>query len=511
MIKFSLTEDRKWLKMISYDDILEFRQLQITFTKQVKNHWLYKKKGWNGEIAFFYKDKFLSSGLWGELVKMGKQHDIPIEIEGLDKLFFDITEEDFKKWVADFFEGSERAPRDYQIDAAYKIIRYRLSTQELATNAGKTLIVFMVVAYMFSQGLSKNFLMVVPNTNLILQAVEDFQEYEAHRATKIGIKTQMVYGGSEDKKKEGSNVVIGTFQSLVKSESEFLSAFEVVMVDEAHFTNCLSIKKILTKCVNAQWKFGLSGTLGDPNVADYFTLQQFLGPIVKTISPDFLFKNDYATPVDIRVIRMNYLPEEARKKLLDLKLQMKETDPTHVYNLERKLVVRDRNRLNFICKFIAKTSKNSLVLFQSVQDQYGMAIYNRLKEITHDKEIYYVDGDISTDLREEYKVRMKTGSNRILIASFKTFSTGISIPNLHNLFLVESYKSEIIIKQSLGRMMRKHDDKDVTIVVDFVDDFSYKNKLNYLMKHSAERIEIYKRENFQYKVYDVNIDIDMDG
>jgi hypothetical protein len=60
-------------------------------------------------------------------------------------------------------------------------------------------------------------------------------------------------------------------------------------------------------------------------------------------------------------------------------------------------------------------------------------------------------------------------------------------------------------------MMRKHDDKEVTIVVDFVDDLSYKSKLNYLMKHSAERIEIYKRENFQYKIYDVNIDIDMDG
>lgn len=511
MIKFALTEDKKWLRMISYDDILEFRQLQISFTKNVKNHWLYKKKGWNGEIAFFYKDKFLPAGLWGELIRMGKEHHIELELQGIENLFYPITEEEFNVWVGEFFKGSERLPRDYQIDAAYKIIRYGLSTQELATNAGKTLIVYMVVAYMMSKGLAKKFLMVVPNTNLILQAVEDFQEYEQHRDNKVGIRTQMVYGGSEDRKKEGANFVIGTFQSLVKMDQEFLEQFDVVMVDEAHFTNCVSIKNILTKCTNAQWKFGLSGTLGDPKVADYFTIQQFLGPIVKKISPDFLFQNNYATPVDIRVIRMNYLPDEARKKLLDLKIQMKETDPTHVYNLERKLVVRDRNRLNFICNFIAKASKNSLVLFQSVQDQYGMAIYNRLKEITSDKEIFYVDGDISTDLREEYKQRMKTGNNRILIASFKTFSTGISINNLHNIFFVESYKSEVIIKQSIGRMMRKHDEKEVAVVIDFVDDFSYKNKLNYLMKHSEERIEIYKRENFQYKIYNVNIDIDNEG
>lgn len=506
MLKFSLTEDHKWLKLVSYDDILEFRQLQISFTKQVKNHWLFKKKGWNGDIAFFYKDKFLPTGLWGELVRMGKEHHIEIEIENLDKLFFDITEEDFNAWATEFFEGSEKPPRDYQIDAAFKIIRYRLSTQELATNAGKTLIVYMVVAYMMSKGLADKFLMIVPNTNLIIQAVEDFQEYESHRMNKVGIKTQMVYGGSDDKMKEGANFVIGTFQSLVKSTSEFLSQFQVVMVDEAHFTNCLSIKKILTNCINARWRYGLSGTLGDPKIADYYTIQQFLGPIVKKITPDFLFSNDYATPLDIRVIRMNYLPDESRKKLLELKVQMKETDPTHVYNLERKLVIRDRNRLNFICNFIAKASKNSLVLFQSVQDQYGMSIYNKLKEITHDKEIFYVDGDISPELREEYKERMKTGNNRILIASFKTFSTGISINNLHNIFFVESYKSEVIIKQSIGRMMRKHEDKEVAIVVDFVDDFSYKNKLNYLMKHSNERIEIYKREKFKYKIYDVNID-----
>lgn len=511
MLKFTLTEDKKWLRLDDYQDILEFRQVEITFTKSVKNAWLYKKKGWNGEIAFFYKSKFLPAGLWGELTRMGKEHNIEIEISGLERLFYDISEEEFKEWVDEFFAGSDKPPRDYQIDAAYKIIRYALSTQELATNAGKTMIVFMVFAYMLSKGLSNSFLMVVPNTNLILQAVEDFHEYEAHRPTKIGIRTQMVYGGSEDRKKEGANVVIGTFQSLVKADVEFLSKFEAVMVDEAHFTNCLSIKQILTKCTNAKWRFGLSGTLGDPKVADYFTIQQYLGPIVKKITPDFLFQNDFATPVDIRVIRMNYLPEDAKQKLMVLKNQMKETDPTHVYNLERKLVVRDRNRLNFICKFIAKTSKNSLVLFQSVQDQYGMAIYNRLKEITHDKEIFYVDGDISTDLREEYKLRMKTGTNRILIASFKTFSTGISINNLHNIFLVESYKSEIIIKQSIGRMMRKHDDKEVAIVVDFVDDFSYKGKPNYLMKHSNERIEIYKREKFQYKIYDVNIDIDMEG
>ena len=504
MIKFALSEDKRWFRLIAYDDILEFRQIQISFTKQVKNSWLFKKKGWNGNVVFFLKDTFIPAGLWGEISKMGKEHKIDIELEGVERLFFDIELDKFTEWVNEFFKDAEKQPRDYQIDAAYKILRYRLSLQELATNSGKTLIMFMVFSYMILNGISNNILMIVPNTTLILQAIDDFKQYDPQN--KVGIITQLIYGESKERSIEGANLTIGTFQSLKNAEDEFLERFDSVCCDEAHFANCMSIKYILTKCKNAEWKFGMSGTLGDSKYADFFTLQQFLGPVVKKITPDFLFQNDYSTPVDIRIIRMNYLPEDARKKLIELKAQMKDTDPIHVYNLERKLVIRDRTRLHFICDFIAKASKNSLVLFQSVEDQYGMQIYNRLKEITHDKEIFYVDGSISTGLRDEYKDRMKTGSNRILIASFKTFSTGISIDNLHNIFLVESYKAEVVIKQSLGRMMRKHDDKDVAIVVDFVDDFSYKKTLNYLMKHSNERIEIYKREKFKYSIYNIDID-----
>ena len=154
---------------------------------------------------------------------------------------------------------------------------------------------------------------------------------------------------------------------------------------------------------------------------------------------------------------------------------------------------------------ILKTTKNSLVLFQDVESKYGRQIYDLIREKNPDKEVFYVDGSTSDANREEYKTRMKSGSNRILIATFLTFATGISIPNLHNIFLVESYKSEILIKQSLGRMMRLHDDKDVAIVFDFVDNFTWKNKPNYLMKHSNERLEIYKREKFMYKIYDINL------
>jgi type I site-specific restriction endonuclease len=92
-----------------------------------------------------------------------------------------------------------------------------------------------------------------------------------------------------------------------------------------------------------------------------------------------------------------------------------------------------------------------------------------------------------------------------MVASFGTLSTGVSVKNIHNIFLVESYKSEVLIKQSLGRGMRLYEGKERVNIIDFVDDFSYNGSMNYLMKHSLERIEIYKREKFEYKTYEITL------
>lgn len=86
-----------------------------------------------------------------------------------------------------------------------------------------------------------------------------------------------------------------------------------------------------------------------------------------------------------------------------------------------------------------------------------------------------------------------------------TLSTGISINNIHNIFLVESYKSEVIIKQTIGRLMRLYKDKDFATVVDFVDDFSYKKKKGIIFKHSEERKKIYKKDNYPIEEFKIKL------
>ena len=507
MIKFNLSEDNQWLILAQCTDEVEKKQVELSLTKKIHNwyfHPLVKKKIWDGSINFidkrgpFWK---IPIGLWSEVLEIGKEYGYEFHIEGIERLFLtDLKLEDFKAWVDEFFEDSDIEPRDYQIEAAWKIVKFRYSVSEIATSSGKTLISFMIFAFLKSQGYIRKFLMIVPSTNLVIQGTEDFEDYGID---KIGSKIQQIGGGS--KMREGCDVVIGTFQSLVKKDKDYFEEFDAVFIDEAHHTNSTSIKKIMSNCMHTGWRFGLTGTLTKRGSADHLTIQQYLGPVLVEISPDFLFRNNYATPVAIKIVILDWLSPEYKDKLAELKSSSEKMEGNDLYNLERKLVISNKARLNYIVDFINKTSKNSLVLFQSVKDEYGRNIWNGIRETNATKEAFYVDGDTNEQLREEYKSRMETGENKVLIATYGTFSTGISINNLHNIFLVESYKSEVLIKQSLGRGMRKMEGKERVNIIDFVDDFSTVGYKNYLMKHSEARIAIYKNENFDYKIFRVTL------
>ncbi len=508
MLKFVLSDDKNWLSLVHFDEDYERKQIEISLTKKIHNHFfhpLVKKKHWDGAICFV--DKRLPIwripiGLWSELYHIAQKYKIGIEIEGMESIIDSfLTLEEYTKWCNDFFEEKTFKPRDYQIEAAWKIIKFKLSVSEIATSSGKTLIAFMVLAYLKKVHNVSKFLMVAPNTNLVMQGAEDFEEYGLEDLDNCEL--QQIHGAN--KKKISSGLMIGTYQSLVKMPEDFFDDVQAVFVDEAHQTSAASIKKVLSLCKDSVWRFGLSGTLANKNTAEYLTIQQFLGPLIMEISPKFLFDNNYATPVSIKIVKMDWLDPEVKQKLAKLKENKTEIEGNEIFNIERKLVVNSDARLDYVLNFILKTSKNSLVLFQSVGEGYGKRIYEGIRERSNDREAYYIDGDTDPDKREIFIQRMEEGVNKILVASFGTLSTGISIKNIHNIFLTESYKSEVLIKQSLGRGMRLFEGKEKVNIIDFVDDFSWEGKENYLLKHSKERIEIYKKEQFDYKVYEIKI------
>lgn len=505
MLSLKVSDDLQNLVLVDFDEDVERKQLEISLTRKIHNsHFnpLVKQKIWDGSICFVDKKSpiwKIPIGLWSEVLEICEKYKLEVQIEGLERIIEEISLEDFTDWCNEFFSDKKFKPYDYQIKAAWNIIRFKYSVLEIATSSGKTLIAFIVLAYLKKvKGIDK-FLMIVPNTTLIMQGAEDFEEYGLEDV--LGCELQMIHGGNKNKKPSG--LMIGTYQSLVKQDPSFYEGVEAVFVDESHQGSSKSIKEIISKCKDSKYRFGLSGTFTNRKSAEYLTIQQFLGPLVMEISPKFLFENKYATPVAIKVVKMDWLEEDLKQKLNELKKSKVDVEGNDIFNLERKLVVQSEKRLKFVVDFIKKTSKNSLVLFQSVADGYGRRIYDLLREVQADKEVFYIDGDTDPVQRDYFKSQMEKGNNKTLVASFGTLSTGVSIKNIHNIFLCESYKSEVLIKQSLGRGMRKLEGKEKVNIIDFVDDFSYDGNMNYLLKHSFERIEIYKREKFDYKIFDV--------
>lgn len=497
-MKLELSEDNKYLIIVEATDI-EFEQLRICLTRKVNGwrfHPLVKQGHWDGCVSYLIKDKFIPAGLWKEITDICKKYNFDIEIDGIRRLFDNsIKYEEFEEWVKTHFKDFNMEIRSYQIEAAYKVLKNRVCVAELATSAGKTLISYIIVSYLLQKELCKKILFIVPNVSLVTQGVGDFKMYARFVENPVKIKFQEVYSGQAVKPEY--NFVIGTYQSLSKKSKEYFEDFDAVIVDETHKVKAQSIKQILEKCTTAVYRFGLSGTIPKPETLDRLTLMSYTGPLITEVSANYLASEGFVTKCRVQVIEMDYATDEVKAAFANIS---RSSGRKELYQMEQDYMIKNDDRLKFISNVIGRSTKSSLVLFHRIE--HGQKLYKLLRE-KFKRPIYYVDGGTGTDTRDTYKDRMEKNDDVILIASFGTFSTGISIKNIHNIFFTESFKSEIVVRQSIGRGLRLHKDKELLTIIDFVDNFSYDGWDSYLYKHGKERQRIYKEQKFSYAVKQV--------
>lgn len=490
----TLTEDNQFLRIDDATE-LELEQITISLTKRIDS-WrfnpLVKRGVWDGYVSYIKDDKWIPAGLWRYVLQVCKDYNLEIEINGIKRLLDpNINAEKFEQWANDFFKGAEITPRDYQIETAYNILKFRKCLAELATSAGKTLISFLTIAYMLEKGKAEKILMIVPNVSLVIQAHEDFHDY--NYMNRIPLKIQQIFAGQ--KIKSNKNIIIGTYQSLTKKDAEYFAQFDAVLVDETHKAKSASIKTILQKCTNAQYKFGLSGTIPKDGTLDKLTLMSQTGPVISEVKAAFLQEQGHIAKCFVKVIEMNYATDSQR--LAFQELAQNKYENKDVFQLEQHFVITSDARLEFISSVIGRVPRNSLVLFHRIE--HGKRLYEKLRQESN-KRVYYVDGGTDKDIREEYKKKMESGDEVVIVASYGTFSTGISIKKIHSIFFTESFKSEVIIRQSIGRGLRQHESKDKVLIIDFVDNIRTQEWDNYLWKHGKVRQSIYKQEKFEYNI-----------
>ena len=467
---------------------------------------------WDGTIDQF-KNGIIRYGLWKEVYKCCKEHGYKFDINKDDFPFdFSITEEQVKKFCDEFYAGYKVAPTEknpegiftpyeHQINAVFNMLKFKFGLIEVATAGGKSLIfatfMFYILKYIKPDA---KFLLIVPRMSLVTQFYDDVIDYNQgfhkEQQNPFDIKIEEVFSDKPRKVREGEtpNLYIGTYQSLVNYPKEYYDKFDVIVTDESHSAKAKSLDTILTKTFGkAQYRIGLSGTYPGDLSAEYLTIQSLMGPKLVNVKSKLLMEKGLISEVKINVMILNYGEHDFAERIHMIK---KRGDGQKAYLLEREYAQKSLKRKIFFRKLVDKFNNNSLILFHNIE--YGTELFEYLRDNIIDKHFYYIDGSTSKEKREVIKKLMEVTDDKpkILVASFGTFSTGINIRAIMNIVFADSFKSDQIIRQSIGRGLRLHIDKAKLIVFDVVDLF-HTDYTNILYKqYISRRDNIYKKQSF---------------
>lgn len=375
-------------------------------------------------------------------------------------------------------------PRDYQCKAVYEAIKNNRKLLLSPTGSGKSLMIYTLVRYYYSAKCKKEnqkILIIVPTTSLVEQMYNDFRDY----GWDVDTYCHRIYGGKD--KNVNKPVIISTWQSIYKFPKRWFDDFECVIGDEAHLFKSKSLVSILTKLHEAKYRFGFTGTLDGSNTHKW-VLEGLFGPCSQVTKTDKLIKDGHLSKFRIKILLLKHEKQE----FFD-------------YQSEIDYIVQCEKRNRLIKNLVKDLSGNTLVLFNYVE-RHGQPLFDFInKSVDNQRKVFFVYGKTDVEEREEIRLLMEKEKDAIIIASYGTFSTGINIKNLHNIVFASPSKSRIRNLQSIGRVLRKGEGKDIATLYDIADEFCRTPQKNYTLKHLEERIKTYQDENFNFELIKVSL------
>ena len=438
----------------------------------------YKLGRWDGSISFFGLGGTTYLSMLSPVLEYLESKNYYIEVEDLrisPPLEFPEIAEDY--WgdlcwpVGHIMAGQPIRMRDYQCDVVNNFLKNPQCLQEVATGAGKTIITATLAKICEKYGRT---IVIVPNKSLVEQTEEDF--------VNCRLDVGVYYG---DRKNLGKTHTICTWQSLnildkksqdndeLLSLAEFLDGVQTVIVDEVHMAKAEVLKKLLTQnLAGSPIRWGLTGTVPKDDIG-LQTLRCSLGDVINHISAHDLQQKGVLSNCHVNVI------------------QTAEWKEFGSYAEELKYLVTDDSRMTYISNLIHTISQtgNTLVLVNRIDS--GKSIVERLPEAV------FVSGEVKTKDRKEEYDEIKTSTNKIIVATYGVAAVGINIPRIFNLVLLEPGKSFVRVIQSIGRGIRKAEDKDHVEIWDLTA------STKYAKRHLTERKKFYKEAKYDFTIQKV--------
>jgi len=362
--------------------------------------------------------------------------------------------------------------RDYQFDVVNKFLENPQSLQEVATGAGKTITTSTLSHLCEPYGRT---MVIVPNKSLVVQTEEDYKN--------LGLDVGVYFG---DRKELGRTHTICTWQSLnvldkksYDDESLTLAEFAdevcAVIIDEVHQAKAEVLTKLLTQNFkNCAIRWGLTGTIPKEKW-EFQSLLASIGPVINQVTAHDLQQKDVLAKLEINILQTN------------------DVEVFRTYQEEYTWLVTDDKRTTWISNKIKELALtgNTLVLVNRIDTG------NKL--ISSIPDAVFISGAVKLDDRKEEYDEIKTSDGKVIVATYGVAAVGINIPRIFNLVLLEPGKSFVRVIQSIGRGIRKAEDKD------FVQIWDITSTCKYAKRHLTERKKYYKEAKYPFTLTKVNI------
>ena len=437
----------------------------------------YKLGRWDGCTSFFGLGGTTYMSMLPDVIEqlVHQGYDPVLEDHRVSlPLSFDLVSEDFwgdQTWpVGHRFAGEKIRLRDDQVIVVNKFLENPQCIQEIATGFGKTITTATLAKICEKYGRTVT---IVPNKSLVEQTEEDF--------INCGLDVGVYYG---DRKNLDKTHTICTWQSLnildkrsknttdeeLLTLAELLEGVQTVMVDEVHMAKAEVLKKLLTNnLANAPIRWGLTGTVPKEDI-DFQNIKCALGEVVHTVKAHTLQEAGVLSTCHVNVI------------------QTAEWKEFGSYPEELKYLVTDEDRVAWISKLVAgiAESGNTLVLVDRIET--GRIIVDNIPDSV------FISGEVKTKDRKTEYDEVRTADKKIIVATYGVAAVGLNIPRIFNLVMVESGKSFTRVIQSIGRGIRKADDKD------FVQIWDITSTCKYAKRHLTQRKKFYKDAKYPFTI-----------
>jgi superfamily II DNA or RNA helicase len=242
-----------------------------------------------------------------------------------------------------------------------------------------------------------------------------------------------------------------------------------VIVDEVHMAKADVLRTMLTgPFANVPIRWGLTGTVPKEE-HEYISLFACLGPVLHRLQASELQDMGVLSQCHVKVLQF------------DDKVEYK------TYQEELSFLTSNEKRMDELARTIQAISAggNTLVLVDRVN--CGKMLVERVPDSV------FVSGAMkSKDRKDEYD-EITTSDNKVIVATYGVAAVGINIPRIFNLVLVEPGKSFVRVIQSIGRGIRKAQDKD------FVQIWDITSTAKFAKRHLAKRKKFYDDASYPHK------------